>query len=246
MSTDIKDLIRGGGYWRVIIRPTRNFYQKSLVSFNDLREIVKQAQVRKRGWYYPHIDDESLPAMSQQSIGSQVAFEGHNEYWELSSTGQFSHIFSMIEDTWVTPERAEQIKKGFHFHRDRADSVQKFLEVVSTVYRFTEIYLYASNLSQFGELKKIDTWEVIVELHGVKDRMLFIEGFMRDLWSPYICNFENDTISFRDDFTREEMIANSSEIAINKAIETFELFGWEKPNRKSLLDDQNKLLEMRF
>jgi hypothetical protein len=246
MAIDIKQLITRGGYWRVIIRPTKDSYQKDRVSLNNLRGIIKQAQVRKRGWYYPHIDNEGFPAISQRSIGSQVEFEDHNEYWEFSTSGQFSHLFSMVEDYWVTPERAEKIKRRFHFHRDRSVSIEKFLEVVSTVYRFTEIYLFASNLSQFGDLKKINQWEIIVELHGVKNRMLFIEEFMRDLWSPYICQFESDEISFNNIFSREELIANSNQIALEKAVQTFEFFGWEEPNKKALLEDQNKLLEMRY
>lgn len=243
---DIKDKIINGGYWRVIIRPTKESYKKNRVTLSDLRGIVKQAQVRKRGWYYPHIDNEDLPPISQYSIGSQVEFEGHNEFWEFSNTGQFSHIFSMVEDEWVTTERAEIIKKRFHFNIQKAAGISKFLEVVSTVYRFTEIYLFAANVSQFGGLNKIPNWEVIVELHGIKNRMLYIEEFMRDLWSPYICTFESDVIKFRETLTREELIANSNNIALNKSIQTLESFGWLEPNRKALIEDQNKLLAMRL
>lgn len=243
---DTKEKITNGGYWRVIIRPTKESYKKDRLTLSDLRGIVKQAQVRKRGWDYPHIDDENLPAISQTAIGSNVVFEGHNEYWEFSSSGQFSHLFSMVEDDWVTPERAEKIKKRFHFNQDRSATISKFLEMVSTVYRFTEIYLFAANISQFGELKTVPHWEVIIELHGVKDRMLYIEEFMRDLWSPYVCHFENDVIEFRDILSREDLIAKFSEAALDKSIKTFELFGWLEPNKKAIIEDQNKLLSMRL
>lgn len=246
MSSDTRQKIKEGGYWRVIIRPEKNSYEKNRLSLNQLRGIIKQAQVRKRGWYYPHIDDENLPAISQDSIGSEVEFEGHNEYWQFTASGQFAHIFSLVEDHWITPDRAEKIIKGFRFEKDKAQGINKFLEVVSTVYRLTEIYLFASNLSQFDELTKVARWEIVVELNGVKGRMLYFEDFFRDLWSPYICSFDSDQIVFRDEYSREELIGKYDQIALEKAIKTFEFFGWTEPNERALTEDQQKLLQMRY
>jgi hypothetical protein len=135
----IETIKKSSGYWYVRIRPSEEFYKKDLFNFEQLRKIVKDNQLRYRGWYYPHIQKPFI--VGDGVLGDSVNFGGFLEHWNFYRSGQFEHYFAMREDFTVSPEKLEQIKASFIFNKDDASNVDKLLEVVTTVYRMTEIYL---------------------------------------------------------------------------------------------------------
>lgn len=245
-SENIKSIIKSKGYWRVSIRPSADFYKKDRFSLNELSQIIESTQVRLRGWYYPHISRNDIEVSGQNRIRSFVDFDGLVEYWEFSTSGNFAHIFSMREDYIITDEQAQKIKSNFHFNKERGQDINKFFEVLSAVYRFTEIYKFASNLAQLEKYKDVEGFDISIELYGVRDRMLYVSGFFRELWSPYVCNVDVDKIIFPESYKTQDLIAKFNEFALDKIIKTFNAFGWDNPSPQVFEEDQKKLLGRRL
>ena len=241
---EIVEKIQEKGYWRVVIRPTREFYNEKTFELNELTKILQDAQVRLRGWYYPHIHEPQVVA--QNKIGESVDYEGLIEYWEFSTAGHFGHIFSMREDYIIDEQNATKIKSSFPFSKDKASPVSKFFEVVSTIYRFTEIYFFVSKLVQSPKFQDVGKFEIIIELHGVKDRMLYISDTFRNLWQPYVCAIPDDKIIFNQKYDKDELIAKFDTIALSRLIDTFKYFNWPDPSEQVIREDQKKLLERRL
>ena len=246
MNKDIKKIIKEKGYWRIVIRPTQSFYQENRFEISELEKIIEDNSVCLRGWDYPFIDRNDVKIIDQNIISSECNFNGHIEHWEFTTSGQFAHIFSMNEDYIIDKKKADEIKSGFIFNKDKARNINKFFETVSAVYRFTEIYLFASNLAQLNKYSNVGEFEIIIELNDVKDRLLFIWDWGRDLWSPYICSFDEGKISYIERYKKEDLIARFDSYSLKKAIKTFQLFGWQNPSEQALQGDQKKLLERRL
>jgi len=246
MSKDILTTIKEKGYWRVIIRPTRSFYKPGRFSISELGNVIENNQVRLRGWYYPHVDRNSIKITGQNLISNECEFERHIEHWEFITSGQFAHIFAMKEDYIIDEKKANEIRSDFAFNTNKAKDINRFFEVVSAVYSFTEIYLFASNLAQLEQNRDIEEFEIIIELHNVRDRMLFIWDWGRDLFSPYICNFSDNKISSSEVYKKDDIIAKFDSLAADVAIKTFRFFGWNNPNEQVIKNDQKKLLERRL
>lgn len=243
---DIINKIKSKGYWRVIVRPSKDFYREDRFGLSDLKKTIEESQIRLRGWYYPHIDRNTVKIINQTTIYNECDFEGHIEHWELMTSGQFVHIFSMQEDYVISEQKVNEIRTDFAFNKNEAKDINLFLEVVSAVYRFTEIYKFASNFSQAVEMQDVEEFEVIIELYNVENRLLFIWDWSRDLHSPYICHVRDGKISFTNKYTKNDLIANFDNYSLEIAIKTFQLFNWENPSLQVLGNDQKKLLERRL
>jgi hypothetical protein len=246
-SEDIKNKIKSKGYWRVVIRPSKEFYRNDRFNIESLAKVIENSYVSLRGWPYPYFDNNKIEISGMDRIRSYCDFRNEIEYWEFTMSGQFSHIFAMNEDYIINPQEADKIKSRFIiFNKDEVGKINKFLEVISTLYKITEIFKFAANLTQQKEYEEVNRFEIIIELYDVKNRMLFIWDPSRFLFFPYICKIENNKISFDDIYKKEELITNFASFALEKAIKIFQLFHWQIPNKQILEEDQRKLLERRF
>lgn len=245
MITEIQQKIKKKGHWRVIIRPSQEFYKKDRFELSKkLVDVIEKAQVRLRGWYYPYINRKELSCSLQDRVSNWVECGVRVDYWDFSLSGQFSHLLTMREEYGIDEKKGQEIKSGFVFSKHKVKRAKSFLEVVSTVYELTEIYLFAANLAQLGQYTDVDTFEIIIELHGVKNRMLFLwDSFRRELWEPYIFDGTDNVIRFKDTYKKDELIAKFDSIAIEKAIKIFQYFNWIDPNKQVLRGDQQKLLK---
>ena len=243
---DIKNKIKSKGYWRVIIRPSKEFYRNDCFNLESLSKVIENSYVSLRGWPYPYFDNSKIEISGMDRIRSYCDFGDEIEYWEFTTSGQFSHIFAMNEDYIINREKADEIRTRFKFNKDEINKIDKFLEVISAVYKITEIFKFAANLAQQKEYEEVHTFEIILELYDVRNRMLFIWDPLRFLFSPYICKIDDNKISFNDIYKKEELIANFTSFALEKAIKLFQLFHWQNPSRQVLEGDQKKLLERRL
>ena len=244
MSNEIQQKIKKKGYWRVIIRPSQEFYKKDRFELSKLVGVIEKAQVRLRGWHYPYINREELSYSLHDRVTNWVKCKARVDYWDFSLSGQFSRLLTMREEYYIDEKKERGIKSDFVFSKLKVKRAKSFLEVVSTVYELTEIYLFAANLAQLGQYTDVDTFEIIIELHDVKNRMLFFwDSFRRDLGEPYIFDGTDNVISFKDTYKKDELIAKSDSIAIEKAIKIFKYFNWISPSKQMLRGDQQKLLK---
>jgi len=249
MELNIKDQIKKRGYWRVIICPSKKFLNKVNIDKGKLSDIIADSQVRLRGWYYPHISNKyGIKFSGMNEIKNECDFfsHGHGEIWKFTTTGIFKHILSMKEDYVIDNQLAEEIKSRFVFNEDKAHSIKIFFAILYNVYKFTEIFLFASNLAQLKEYDDVEEFEIKIDLIGVKDRMLFLWDRGRDLYKPYICEIENNEINLNNKYKKEELIANFSSYALERATETILRFNWENPNYQVFSQEQKKFLERRL
>ena len=162
------------------------------------------------------------------------------EYWRFYQSGQFMHLFSMREDLRIT----EQQKKNFQ-EEFQTEHIDKFLSILSTLYSVTEIYKFASNI--VTNFKESDSLEIIIELHGVKNRMLmFWDNFSRYLSRPYICDYVSDVLKVERVISKNDILENMEDLALNATIEIFNKFNWDTVNKTIFIDDQKKLLERKL
>jgi len=98
-TTDIPVDVTNGPHWRVNFRP--DSYDKEVIpTLNESMRLAQQSVVQLRGWDYPHVSGNKVEqARGQNWVASWADFMGHVEYWRLFQSGQFLHLFKMLEAT---------------------------------------------------------------------------------------------------------------------------------------------------
>jgi hypothetical protein len=230
--SDLSDGIRSRGYWRVQLRPNA-FNEKRVSSLAELERAIERAHVELRGWDYPHVPRQI--DRHADFIEGTVNFERHQEVWRLYQSAQFVHLFAMTED-WMNDPRAGwssgPIQPG------------KLLEVTSTLWTFTEMFLFFARLVEALTLGP----EVVVAY-----RLIGLGGRQLQTLDPRRMPLHewrkaaDDLKEFGQELTLpvSKLIASSSEIAVDQALMLYERFHWE-PDRASVIEEQRKLLERRF
>jgi len=225
--------IHSKGYWRVNIRPTR-FEKTCIPNLTECRQIIKTCQVRLRGWFYPHLDRNET-VNGEDWVESGCDSMDKVEYWRFHQSGQFIHHFACIEDHTVDPKkvRMASITKL---------SSGRYLSIVSTLYRITEIFEFAARLSSKGVLSPAA--EISISLVGTEGRQLSFSDHSRLLYDEYICGIPK--MAFQETYREAELIARRSEFAMDTTTWIFTRFNWTTIPRSVLAEDQNRLLERRL
>jgi hypothetical protein len=112
------------------------------------------------------------------------------------------------------------------------------LDVIETLFRLTEIYEFASRLSQKMSLQ--GSISISVELLQVKSRILTALEFHRAWWGYYPS--AEDNLRHIKEVPVAELIGDSAQLALDAAIWVFHRFQWNDPNQTVLQNDQQKLL----
>ena len=232
--------IKSKGYWHVTTRPS-TYKENRIHSLDRCKEIISSSKVLLRGWDYPHVDPNGLFIAGNNSIHSSCDWaEGPKfEYWKFYQTGQFVHYFSMREDLRISEEKTKEFQNNYDVTTNR------FLSIISTLYSVTEIFEFASHIVADGAFNS--PFEIIIELGNVKDRMLvFWDEWMRDLYRPYVCDFKNENIKINRVVEKTELIARSSDLALEATLEIFQKFNWNTATKQIFIEDQKKFLERRL
>ncbi|MFA6024379.1 MAG: hypothetical protein WC777_04160 [Candidatus Gracilibacteria bacterium] len=243
-TNELLNTIKSKGYWKVLVRP--NKFESNLISSLDVaKKVIDENKVDLRGWDYPHVDRDTSAA-SEDSIHSKCSSErgSEYEYWRYFLSGQFVHYFGTREDWLIEEEDAEAIRQRFHFGVEEGTEPYRFLDVLSTLYRLNEIFLFTSRLAQAGYLG--DSLHLEIELIGVKDRTLFFWSRDRHLRSIYTCDFPSDKITFIHDITKADIISDHARFALEDALKLFSSFNWRTASKEVFQEDQKKFLERRL
>ena len=231
-SAKTLEKIKSRGYWKVVIRP--NQFRKELIGdISQCLKIVEECRVKLRGWDYPHIGNKSPPYSGEDYVESVTDWDLHKEFWRMYQSGQFLHLFGVHED-WFDEE------ESLFGHSKYYKQVKPWslLEVIMALYSFTEIYEFASRLSQkasFGFLS------ISITLHGMNGRQLGFFEVGRTLHAEYVCHVNE--ISREREMHVETLLGKGKEISLDETLEILKRFNWISPPREILKEDQRKLLE---
>ena len=208
--SDLLKKIHSRGYWHVIIRPA-TFEEKRIPNISHLYPIVERCAVQLRGWDYPHVDTRTQPVIEKDWAGEEFDWEQFLEIWRLYQSGQFIHVFGMVED-WL-----DQSTLPTSHHWEAAEA----LAFGNALLQFTEVFEFAARLAvtEAGD----QTMHIEITVHGLRGRTLvndFRSGF------PFRAHRADlDTLPYSIDIPQADLIANPRELALEPASELFRRFG---------------------
>jgi len=226
--------IRSKGYWRVVIRPTV-FEKHRIATLSQARELVRSSVVYLRGWDYPHWGEDELRNVGEW-VESGVDWNSFIEYWRFYRSGQFVHFFAAREDH-IDVER--QLPISYPPRPKRAG----YLSTIGTVFTVTEIFEFAARLAAKDVLRPAAV--VSIQLHNMADHQLATFDASRLLFGDYTCT-ATEPIVFENEFSQDELISRTDELALDAVVEIFEHFNWDNPPRQTFVEDQRRLRERRL
>ncbi|SEB05871.1 Putative DNA-binding domain-containing protein [Thalassobacillus cyri] len=219
---DVLTTIRETGYWRITIRPSY-YLENRIDSLTNCRKVIMENQLSLRGWNFPHfrsIENGNNFIQASENWGE------HKELLRLYKSGNFVYFKAMRED-YIDKQHLRNVKG-------------RGLAIINTLFLFTEIFEFASRLSQTNILG--DEITVSIECFGIKDRELFFFEPMRTLFSDYVSTIE-DSAECIVSAGIEELIADSDKIAIETLLQLFENFNWDASGSIGIFrEEQQKLL----
>ena len=223
---EILQQIRQTGHWRIELRPLV-YDRNRLASLTDCWAALDNAQVRLRG-YYPELDGTRTNL--DTSVESALAGGANSKYLRLFQSGQFIHYFPVWEDFHQVPWESSRFPNG------RPD---KYLEIVATITRITEVFEFASRLAQRGVLSPNAL--VSISLRSTAERELVFWRISRFLSRHYRC--ASDEVVFHREYSQEDLVGGSRELALTAIVHVFERFNWLEPPVAVFAEDQRKLFE---
>ena len=230
-SSELLEKIKSTGYWRVNIRPIE-FNASRIPQLSDCWDLVESGQTRLRGWNFPHIDRDYHRNMDDW-IESGTEFMDMKEYWRFYQSGQFIHYFAFTEDYHEVSWVSSTYETG---------KPEKWLGIISTLYRLTEIFEFATRLASKGILAP--SAKISIKLADAQNRHLVFEQGSRILRGPYVC--DRPEIAFERTYMEPELRGEARELALTAAVHVYEPFNWNDPPRHVFAEDQKKLLERRL
>jgi len=233
-AENIRERLKASSHWKVVIRPTV-FDPELIRELPDCWRIIEPCAVSLRGWDYPHVD-RSDRGNGKDWIESWCDFMDIQEYWRFYQSGQFVHLFSFREDRW--PNAMQNAVRRALVKVPIGQEPTGCMDVTEAVFRLTEIYEFASRLTQ--KLVLDQPVSITVELAKVRSRILTALDFNKAWWGYYPST--EQVLTHPRDVSVSELIGGSAQLAIDTAIWFFHRFQWNDPNRAVLQSDQQKLL----
>ncbi|TKJ40061.1 hypothetical protein CEE37_10005 [candidate division LCP-89 bacterium B3_LCP] len=234
------ELIKSSPHWRVLIRPV-SFNPNLISKLPELWQIMEACSVYLRGWTFPMVDNRIAKRINGNDwIGANITSRSDREHWRFYQSGQFIDINEFRENSY--PEYLNEIKNRPYTEIPNDFKPSGFLDVTLTLYRVTEIFEFAARLANKGLFKS--GIKISIELNGIKDHFLatldphrFFTGFY-----PATSN----KLGEPRQYTSQELIANSSRLALETVVWFFNRFSWMDVPTTALEETQRKLLERRL
>lgn len=233
VTDPVLDRIRSRGYTQVVIRPA-HFVPDRISPSTRLLPLLQQATVTKFGWNFPQQGSETPPEHYQDHISKPNYRNNYIEWWAFYSSAQFVD-FRAFEVDWF--EFANQL--GPWKEQYSAIAPGTILNVYDVVRQFTSTFEFTARLALDPLFPGDEPIHVTLVLHGLRNRELTLLGAPGR--SPlYRHVTQTDDYSYTRVVSREEVSANSAEIALEEASRLFAAFGWE-PAAGLLADIQSEL-----
>lgn len=233
----LRNKIKEAPHCRVVIRPGE-FVEERVESLGKCWRLIESSRVYLRDRSYPHLDYQHR-RYGKNWVESWDEYRAHKEYWRFYQSGQFLHLLAFRED-YFRDTAEEKARSDVPELNNLSPS--GYLDAISSLRTITEIFEFAARLTQkvgFG-----DSISTIIQMVGVKDRVLFVSDPARDFSRPYLAR--EHTLSKEWSLSTEQLLGESSELALDAAEWFFERFQWMDPPRQVLADIQRRLLERQF
>ena len=238
MTKPVLDKIKSRGYWRINFEPL--VYEQKLKTLGECRDIVEKNQVVLRGWNYPHFprrtgNDTGLEAGDKFYEG-WIDWFNHIELWRMYQSGQFLHYFGLRED-WAESD-------GWGIAPNSGIKTGEVLNIIGEVtYEFTEIFEFLSRLTQKGIYN--EGVQISITLNNTKGRKLVLMDANRGpLYEEYKTAL--DKIEFTKKYTKDEVLTNPRELALDAILYIFDRFSWHSPPVEVIKKDQENLLNRKI
>jgi len=230
-TEEVLQKIKSRGYWRINFRPVA--YRDRLSTVAECRSLVERNALSLRGWEYPAKllgAPNVLRPNSDKYAGLVNDWQNHVELWRMYKSGQFFHLLALRED-WL---RNDQWGSA----REKAFEPCQVLSVVGTIYQATEIYQFLANLVRDGVYD--DGVEVLVELHNLKGRALWLDDPLRVGFS-YPRVTDADHLEWKQLHSMSEVLDKATVFARALLRTWFDAFDWQASD-ELISGDQEKLL----
>jgi len=233
----------GGPYWRVIVRPTD--YQAEYVSFAQLESTLQKAQVRLRGWYFPHLSRRANEICSGTNYLAMWNIFHNYEYWRFYESAQLIHYHGVREcvDSGYKEKIEEVTRSNLKWLDPDWSTVTGYFDIINFVYTVTEIFEFAARLASALELQK--QMHIEIGLENVKGFILGISDWGR-AWD-YLYQWNgSDSLSGSWDVDSRDLSATAHDQSLAAIIWFFQRFGWKEANYQALRDAQIALFNRQF
>lgn len=230
-------------HWRVNYRP-HEYNAETLKTLNECQQLVSSTKLSLRGWDYPHINTRTNWEIGQNWVGSAVQFGNHLEYWRLYQSGQFIHyqaVREVLDADWHQ-KLLGAARSHASWRTDIAwDKVPGFFSLLNFLYTVTEIFEFAARIAQAG----VYSGEISIDigLRGVKGFVLTPE--IDRAWMD-VRAASADKIEHVWNVHSRDLVAGSSEAALDACVWFFERFNWMQANVEQLRRDQTKFMSGRW
>jgi len=221
--------IKSRGHKIIRIHPVE-YVEERISSLSKCHEIVREHNVRFRGWDFPHISNKDLPYNKNNYIESFTDWDLYKEAWRYYQSGQFFYIAGLKED-WLD---ATNLFKNHRLINTPPGDIFGYLNWLCSI---TEVYEFAARLAQSGYLGA--EFKIEVKLFQMKNRKLVSLDDVSLISGDYICR--EDTLSFYKQYSTKDFILNSAKYALNRAIWLYERFNFNNPPIEFLKRKQNDL-----
>ena len=229
--------IKSRGYWYIIFTPD-NYIPERIQNITDCKQIIKENQVRFKGWSYPIFPTEASDRFGINTGKNYqegwVDVEGNKEIWRFYQSAQFVQYLALQEDWFAEhslfPDDLKSIEP------------KTILGVTETLFTITEIFEFISKFY----LKNIFSGELNVEitLFNILGRKLkSLDRGKAPLFSDYVSN--SPEVNFSRKYSRDSFL-NSTSLSLEAAVFFFNRFSWDNPSLTILESDQKKLIQGHF
>lgn len=187
-------------FWQVEIRPER-FEERVVESRAELARARDDATTQLRGWDFPHTDRDGAVNLTD-GLQSVTRWAVHHEAYRIYFSGLFM---------W----------RKLHQEDYEDDRLHNKLMFESTIWSFTEIWLFASRF--LAALLQSGNVVIQISLDGLAGREIVPSRPSVSVWPGHVCQESQHTL--RHTISLGELRANHMQYAASDAIDLFELFG---------------------
>lgn len=204
--------VKSRGYWRIRVRPA-DYIPNRIANISDLYLLIQRLSVDIRGWDFPHVDADSANlGIHQTFVSQEIDWENFIEAWRFYQSGQFAYLGALHTD-W--PSR---------FSTYQPDSTVILID--DSIARYAEALEFAARLSATSAGS--DRMWIQIGVYGLGGRNLAARSPLASMFlQARTTTARFGELIWQEEISREQLLAESEQIALRWARELFRRFNWD-------------------